>query len=156
MAPGTASFSTRAAQTWTIARTELRRAFFARRGLWVYALALLPAIIFFGHGLDARWRIERLSRHGLADPVLLNSVQKGEALEAVTARLGKPADEDGGTRVERVRKKGGDNGTSTHVIEPAVDGRFIRLNIDHPTYGGDMVARIYEFEIYAANGPQNL
>ena len=41
-------------QAWTIAKIELRRAFFAKRSLWVYALALLPAVIFFGHGLDAK------------------------------------------------------------------------------------------------------
>ena len=70
-------------QAWTIAKIELRRAFFARRGLWVYVLALLPALIFFGHGLDAKWRIERLSRHGVIDPVLMNGIQKGEAIEAV-------------------------------------------------------------------------
>ena len=131
------SFSARARQAWTIARTELRRAFFAKRGLWVYALALLPALIFFGHGLDAKWRIERLSRRGLTDPALMNSVQKGEAIEDVKARLGKPADEYGGTRVRRVRKRGGDNGTTTHVIEPAVDARFVRLNISRPTYSDD-------------------
>src|SRR6185369_9554463 len=113
---------------WTIARIELRRAFFAKRGLWVYALALLPALIFFGHGLDAKWRIERLSRRGLTDPALMNSVQKGEAIEAVKARLGKPADEYGGTRVRRVRKSG-NNGTTTHVIDAAVDARFVRLTI---------------------------
>ena len=45
------SLSRRAGQAWTIARIELRRAFFARRGLWVYALALLPAIAFLGHGI---------------------------------------------------------------------------------------------------------
>ena len=71
----------RARQAWTIARTELRRGFFAKRGLWVYALALLPALIFFGHGLDAKWRIERLSRSGLTDPALMNSVQKGDAID---------------------------------------------------------------------------
>ena len=49
--------SARARQAWTIARIELRRAFFAKRGLWVYALALLPALVFFGHGLDAKLRI---------------------------------------------------------------------------------------------------
>ena len=76
--PRQVSFSARARQAWTIARTELRRAFFAKRGLWVYALALLPAIVFFGHGLDAKWDIERLSRRGLTDPALMNSVQKGE------------------------------------------------------------------------------
>jgi len=150
------SFSTRARQAWTIARTELRRAFFAKRGLWVYALALLPAIVFFAHGLDAKWDIERLSRRGLADPALMNSVQKGEVIEAVKARLGKPADEYGGTRVRRARKKGS-NGTTTHVIDSAVDARFVRLNISRPTYNDDdHVARIYEFEIYGADGRENL
>ena len=155
MARGTVSFSARARQAWTIARTELRRAFFAKRGLWVYALALLPAIVFFGHGLDARWRIERLSRGGLTDPALMNSVQKGEVIEAVKARLGKPAAEYGGTRLRRVRKSGS-NGTTTHVIDSAVDARFVRLNISRPTYNDDNVARIYEFEIYGADGQQNL
>ena len=40
----------RARQAWAIARIELRRVFFAKRSLWVYPLALLPAVIFFGHG----------------------------------------------------------------------------------------------------------
>jgi hypothetical protein len=155
MALNKVSFSTRARQAWTIARTELRRAFFAKRGLWVYALALLPAVIFFAHGLDAKWDIQRLSRRGLADPALMNSVQKGEALDAVKARLGTPAAERGGTRVRRVRKTGS-NGTTTHVIDSAVDARFVRLNISRPTYTGDAVARIYEFEIYGADGSPNL
>ena len=146
---------TRARQAWTIARTELRRAFFAKRGLWVYALALLPAVMFFGHGLDAKWRAQRLSRHGLADPALMNGVQKGETVEAVTARLGKPAEERGGTRVRRVRKQGAENGTTTHVTEPAV-ARFVRLNISRPTYSEDELATIYEFEIYGPDGAQNL
>src|SRR5580765_329887 len=98
--------STRARQAWTIARIELRRAFFAKRGLWVYGLALLPALVFFGHGMDAKLRTARLSRGGLSDPVLINSVQQGETLEAVKARLGKPANDHGGTQVRRVRKRG--------------------------------------------------
>ena len=148
--------SARASQAWTIARIELRRAFFAKRGLWVYGLALLPALIFFGHGLDAKWRIERLSRGGLTDPVLMNSVQKGESFESVKQRLGKPAREYGGTRVRRVRKEGADSGTTAHATEPAVEARFVRLNIGRPTYSGETIARIYEFEIYGADGQQNL
>ena len=155
MPRGNVSFSARARQAWTIARTELRRAFTAKRGLWVYVLALLPALIFFGHGLDAKWRIERLSRRGLTDAAQINSVQKGETLEAVKARLGTPAEERGGTRLTRTRKKG-HNGITTHVIDAAVDARFVRLNINRPTYGGRMVATIYEFEIYGAEGGQNL
>ena len=146
----------RARQAWTIARIELRRVFFAKRGLWVYALALLPAVVFFGHGVDAKLRIERLARHGLADPVLMNSVQKGEALEAVKARLGKPAEERWSVRTQRVRRRTGNTGTTTHVIEPVVEARFVRLNVSDPAYSGDGVARIYEFEVYGPDGRQNL
>ena len=154
-ARGAASFSARARQAWTIARIELRRAFFARRGLWVYALALLPSIVFSGHGLDAKWRIDRLSRRGLTDPVLMDSVQKGETIEAVKARLGKPAEERGGTRVRRVRKTEQRRRRRHMSIDSAVAARFVRLNISRPTYSGQPVATIYEFEVYGADG-QNL
>jgi F5/8 type C domain len=148
------ALSRRARQAWTIARIELRRAFFTKRGLWVYALALLPAVVFFGHAVDAKWQIERLSRRGLAQPALINSVQRGESLEDVKARLGTPAEEHRGVGVRRVRK-GASGGTTTHPIEPAVDARFVRLNISRPTYRGDGIARIYEFEIYG-DSRQNL
>jgi hypothetical protein len=148
--------SVRARQVWTIARIELRRAFFAKRGLWIYALALLPSIMFFGHGLDAKWQIERMTRRGLTDPALMNSVRKGETIDVIKARLGKPAFENAGARVTRERKGAPGNGTTTHLIEPAIEARFVRLNIGRPTYNDDEVARVYEFEIYDADGRQNL
>ena len=92
------SFGGRASQAWTIAKIELRRAFFAKRSLWVYALALLPSVIFFGHGLDAKLRIDRLTRRGVIDPALIDSVREGETAEDVKKRLGKPADERSGVR----------------------------------------------------------
>jgi F5/8 type C domain len=146
----------RARQAWTIARTELRRAFFAKRGLWVYALALLPALIFFGHGVDVKTDRARLARGGLTDSGLMNTIQKGEKLESVKVRIGKPAADRAGTQVRRVRKRGAQNGTTTHVIDPAVDARFVRLNISRPTYSDESVARIYDFEVYGADGSQNL
>jgi hypothetical protein len=150
------SFSVRARQAWTIARTELRRAFFAKRGLWVYVLALLPALIFFGHGVDVKTDRSRLSRGGLTDAAVMNTFQKGEKLETVRARAGKPAGENFGTRVRRVRKQGDNKGTTTHLIEPAANARFVRLNISRPTYGGDPIAKIYEFEVYGLDEGQNL
>src|SRR4051812_50135789 len=107
-ARGNGSFSTRAGalgpararQAWTIARTELRRAFFAKRGLWVYGLALLPALVFFGHGLDAKWRIPRLSRNGVTDAALVKSIRKGGAVEEGEAR---PRTAAGGKRGDAVR-----------------------------------------------------
>ena len=151
-----ASFFGRARQAWTIAGMELRRVFFARRGLWVYLLALLPSVIFFGHGLDVKYRGERLARHGLAEPALIDSVGEGQALENVKGRLGRPAEETWSVRTRRVRQRSGNSGTTTHVIEPAVEARFVRLNVIRPSFSGEPAARIYEFEVYGPDGPRNL
>src|SRR5687767_7592655 len=146
----------RVRQAWTIAKIELRRAFFARRSLWVYALALLPSVIFFGHGLDAKIRTERLTRRGLTAPALIDSVQVGELADDVKKRLGKPSQERSGVGVRRVRQQTGNAGATTHVIEPALEARFVRLNVTRPSYNGEPVARIYEFEVYGPDGAANL
>jgi hypothetical protein len=146
----------RAKQAWTIAKIELRRAFFAKRSFWVYGLALLPSIIFFGHGLDATVSGQRLARNGLTPPPLIDGVRDGESAEDVKKRLGTPAREHSGVRVRRVRQRTGNIGTTTHVIDPAVEARFVRLNIGRPSYSGEPVARIYEFEVYGPDGRVNL
>ena len=146
----------RARQVWTIARIELRRVFFAKRSLWVCALALLPAAIFFGHGLETKFRGDRLTQRGVTEAALLDSVGEGEAVDDVRKRLGKPAEERWSVRSERVRQHTGTAGTTTHVIEPTAEARFIRLNVIRPTYSGEPTARIYEFEIYGPDGEQNL
>ena len=152
----TPSFSGRAKQAWTIAAVELRRAFFAKRALWVYGLALLPSVIFFGHGVETKIRGERLARRGVTQPALIDSVREGEAVADVKQRLGKPAEERWSTRSRRERQHGGNAGTTTHAIEPAVEARFVRLNITRPTYSGEPTARIYEFEIYGPAGAENM
>ena len=152
----THSLSSRAKQAWTIAKIELRRAFFAKRSFWVYGLALLPAVIFFGHGLEAKLRMDRLSRRGLITPALMDSVRDGESADDVKKRLGEPAGENRWTRSRRVRQHTGNAGTTTHVIEPAVNARLVRLNVTRPSYTGEPVARIYEFEVYGPDGRVNL
>ena len=146
----------RARQAWTIAKIELRRVFFAKRSLWVYALALLPSVIFFGHGLDAKIRSERLTRRGLTTPALMDSIREGELADDVKKRLGKPSEERSGVGSRRVRQRTGNAGVTTHVIEPVVEARFVRLNITRPSYNGEPVARIYEFEVYGPDGRANL
>jgi len=150
---GDFSLSGRARQAWTIAKIELRRVFFAKRALWVYGLALLPAAIFLGHGVAMKYRGEQLARRGMTQPALVDSVREGEAVADVKQRLGKPAEERWSVRSRRVRKDAGNAGTTTHVIEPAVTARFVRLNIIRPAYDGAPIARIYEFEIYGPDGP---
>jgi hypothetical protein len=146
----------RARQVWTIAKIELRRVFFARRSLWVYALALLPSVIFFGHGLDAKFRSERLARRGIIAPALIDSIRDGESADEVKKRLGKPPQEMWSTRSRRVRQRTGTAGATTQVIEPAAGARFVRLNITRASYSGEPIARIYEFEVYGPDGPTNL
>jgi hypothetical protein len=153
---GELSFSARARQAWTIAKIELRRAFFARRALWVFGLALLPSVIFFGHGVETKFRSDRLARRGLTNAALMDSVREGEAVDAVKKRLGKPAEERWSVRSRRVRRRTGTAGTTTHVIEPPVAARFVRLNVTEPSYSGEPVARIYEFEVYGPDGRANL
>ena len=59
-------------------------------------------------------------------------------------------------RTRRVRQHAGNAGATTHVIEPAAEARFVRLNVIRPSYSGEPVARIYEFEVYGPDGPRNL
>jgi hypothetical protein len=86
----------------------------------------------------------------------MDSVGQGESADDVKKRLGKPAEEHSGTRVRRVRQRTGNAGTTTHVIDPAVEARFVRLNVFRPSYSGEPVARIYEFEVYGRDGRENL
>ncbi len=150
------SFRSRARQAWTIAKIELRRVFFAKRSFWVYGLALLPSLIFFGHGIDAKTTSQRLARRGLTVPALMDSIREGESLEDLKRRLGEPAAERSGVRSRRVRQRTGNAATTTHVIEPTVEARFVRLNVTRPSYSGEPVARIYEFEVYGPEGRVNL
>ncbi len=80
----------RSRQILTVARLEIRRAFFSRRALWVYLLALFPAAIFFAHGVVIRIQRDRLSGRGITPAALLDSVRDGDTDAQVIARLGKP------------------------------------------------------------------
>ncbi len=143
-------------QAWTIARIELRRAFFSKRAFWVYGLALLPAVIFFAHGIEVKIRRDRWAAHGLANPALLDGVATGDSLADVRKRLGTPSRDFEWNSRRRVRARGEVTSVTTHVIEPAVEARFVRLNITRPTYNGDPTARIFEFEVYGPDNSANL
>ncbi len=143
-------------QAWVIAKIELRRAFFSRRAFWVYGLAILPAVIFLGHGIEVRIRRNRISAHGIVPPALLDSVRTGETVEDVLKRLGPPGEDQRWQRRRRVRTHDETTSVTTHVIEPAAIARFVRLNVTRPTYSGDHAARIYEFEVYGPGSPVNL
>jgi len=76
-------------QAWTITRLQLRRVFFARRSLWVYVLALFPALAFFGHGVEVMMTRDTLLPQTTA-PALIAGVREGDTQEQVLERAGEP------------------------------------------------------------------
>ncbi len=142
-------------QAWTIAKIEMRRAFFSKRAFWVYGLALFPSIIFFGNSLHVKFHRSNLSAHGLTAPALIETIKPGESEASILQRLGKPASDFQWQSSTRVRGKSDSKGITIHKIEPAGEARYVRLNIIANNYRNDPFSRIYEFEVYG-DGPENL
>ena len=83
------SAAQRLRQVWTIARLQLRRVFFSRRSFWVYGLALFPAVIFMGHGLETKIRGNRWESQ--STPVAaLETIRLGDSDEEVLKSAGQP------------------------------------------------------------------
>src|SRR3984885_8735007 len=101
-------------QIKSVIRLEMKKTFFARRGLWIYVLALLPLLLFMAgaavtsHQRGRTGEIARRSEKQLTDQDL-HSVKPGMTSEEVIALLGKPplhvqwkesrADESGAVKV---------------------------------------------------------
>ena len=92
------------AQIRAVIRLEMKKTFLARRGLWVYLLALAPVLMFAGHDLTMmRSREERqtmVAAHPTARQALA-SIQPGMKREEVIGRVGEPFVE----RRMRVRRR---------------------------------------------------
>jgi ABC-type transport system involved in multi-copper enzyme maturation permease subunit len=83
------------AQVKAVIRLEMKKTFFARRGLWIYVLALLPLLLFVAHAVivsheqaQSREMASRSER-----PLSyqnLNSVKPGMTRDEVVTLLGKP------------------------------------------------------------------
>lgn len=84
---------------WTqikaVIRLELKKTFFAKRGLWIYVVAALPVLLFIAYAVamsNDQHRTAKLAREGekqLAYQDLL-AIKSGMTKEEVTAILGKP------------------------------------------------------------------
>ena len=84
----------RARQAWTIARIEMHRAFFSKRAFWVYLLAILPAVIFIGHGIEMKVRQSRYEGKGVTPAEVVDSFTIGEKVEDILKRAPKPVSDD--------------------------------------------------------------
>src|SRR6516164_4265372 len=77
-----------------VASMELRKTFFARRGLWVYLLAFAPVLLFTANAVYApreRTRLASLSTaHPQSTPALMNTLHRGLSKEEVVEKIGEP------------------------------------------------------------------
>ena len=93
-------------QTFAVMRLELRKTFFARRGLWVYLLAFAPVVLFLAHSILAPRDQDRLARLALQHPAsaaALRSIRVGDSREKIE-RAGEPYfQRSGRLRTEGVR-----------------------------------------------------
>ena len=83
------------AQIRSVIRLEMKKTFFARRGLWIYMLALLPLLLFIAHAVinsheqSATSHLARRSEKVLTQQDLL-AIKPGMTEQQVVARLGRP------------------------------------------------------------------
>jgi len=82
-------------QVKSVIRLEMKKTFVARRGLWIYIVALLPLLIFFAQSvITSRQREHSLQIASQGEKALtyqdLLAISSGMTSDEVIARLGKP------------------------------------------------------------------
>jgi len=112
-------------QIWTIARLQLSRVFFSKRSFWVYGLALFPSLIFFGHGVEVKYRRANAISHK-SDPAALDAIRQGDTPEEVLKAAGTPARDQTFSFNRRVRSKIGKGGVKIEEKREEVQSRYMQ------------------------------
>ncbi|MBM4028402.1 MAG: DUF2845 domain-containing protein [Planctomycetes bacterium] len=80
-------------QVLAIVRLEMKKTFFARRGLWVYLLAFAPLVLFVSHSVATghrRSQLEQMARNHPFSRAAAGDIQTGMTRDEVTQKLGEP------------------------------------------------------------------
>jgi ABC-type transport system involved in multi-copper enzyme maturation permease subunit len=107
-------------QVLAIIRLEMKKTFFARRGLWVYLLAFAPLVLFVTHSIATghrRDQLERIARDHPIPSAAFRDIQEGMTRDEVTQRLGEPYSQ------RRWHSRDGHNEQREHVHCRYTDGR---------------------------------
>src|SRR5450432_1591028 len=95
------------AQIRAVIRLEIRKTFFAKRGLWIYLLALAPVALFLAHSLieihqhGSRQEMATQMKHPVTEQDF-GAIEPGMTREEVVAKLGEPPEVRMNSR--RIRK----------------------------------------------------
>jgi hypothetical protein len=80
-------------QVLAIIRLEMKKTFFARRGLWVYLLAFAPLVLFISHAVAMGHHRDQLARVAQDHPIsreAFSDIRTGMTRDEVTQKLGQP------------------------------------------------------------------
>jgi hypothetical protein len=124
-------------QVRTVIGLEIRKTFFSRRGLWVYMLALAPAMLWFVHSVNAireqaRWK-ELAQEQTKVSAAALRSINEGMSKEEIEAKLGEPY-----AKSSRVGRRGDEVGFyrytdgESDVMIIMVNGKVTNINRQEP------------------------
>jgi len=83
-------------QVLAIIHLEMKKTFFARRGLWIYLLAFAPLVLFVTHSIAIGHRRAQLVQIAREHPVsgeAFNDIQAGMTRDEVIQKLGRPYDQ---------------------------------------------------------------
>ncbi len=97
------------AQIRAVIRLEIRKTFFAKRGLWIYLLALAPVALFLAHSLVEMHfqRVRAEMGRQTARPLTegdFSAIHNGMKREEIVARLGNPPESE--TEIRRIARPG--------------------------------------------------
>ena len=79
-----------ARQIGAIMRLEMRKTFFAKRGLWVYLLAAAPALLFFAYTMVQKGRAAGMAARASITTEQANQVKEKMTPDEVRGVLGRP------------------------------------------------------------------
>ena len=131
------------AQIKAVIRLEIKKTFLARRGLWIYFLALLPILLFVAHAVIDSHQRERSGQIAIRSEKRLTyqdllAVSAGMTSQEVIALLGKPPMrfqwnepkplESGGFAVTPHENYQYSDGVDTLFVDLA-EGKVIRIHI---------------------------
>ena len=144
------------AQIAAVVRLELKKTFFARRGLWIYVLALLPVLLFVIYGTVTASQGNRTARFARRGEKTLTyqdllAVKQGMKEEEVIAALGRPAwekDWNSGPRGSVLREHYEYSDGEHMLFVDIADGEVERVHINYARDLGEesiMFAGVFQF-----------
>jgi ABC-type transport system involved in multi-copper enzyme maturation permease subunit len=133
------------AQIKSVVRLEMKKTFFARRGLWIYILALLPLLLFTARGIVVSHDRERTRQIGQQSEKRLTyqdlvAVKPGMTSQEVIALLGKPPRQfhwneqtqiESGTAVDVPHEDYHYSDGANALFVEFADGKVVGINIHH-------------------------